>query len=65
LADPRLERFIGVVYRPDTERQSHYMYASLPRQFDAFLWFDRTTAVTPVGEERPASGVSETFPFGL
>lgn len=65
LADPRLERFIGVVYRPDTERQSHYMYASLPKQFDAFLWFDRTTAVTPVGGTQHESDAADTFPFGL
>lgn len=65
LLEPRLERFIGVIYRPETERLSHYMYASLPRQFDAFVWFDRTTPVTPLAPEHLRSGVPETFPFGV
>src|SRR5579884_2156805 len=47
LMEPRLERFIGVIYRPDTERWSHYSEAILPRQFDAWVWFDETHAVTP------------------
>jgi erythromycin esterase-like protein len=64
LAYPRLERFIGVIYRPDTERWSHYSEAILPRQFDAWTWFDETSAVTPLpGEQRP--GEDETYPFGL
>jgi erythromycin esterase-like protein len=64
LLAPRLERFIGVIYRPETELQSHYAEASLPRQFDGFVWFDETTAVTPLltAERR---GVPETYPFGL
>jgi protein-L-isoaspartate(D-aspartate) O-methyltransferase len=48
LTDPRLERAIGVVYRPDTELQSHYFHASLPHQFDEYVWFDETRAVQPV-----------------
>ncbi|MEA2987802.1 MAG: hypothetical protein QOG83_513, partial [Alphaproteobacteria bacterium] len=44
---PRLERAIGVIYRPDTELASHYFDASLPNQFDAFVWFEETHAVTP------------------
>jgi protein-L-isoaspartate(D-aspartate) O-methyltransferase len=64
LEEPRLERFIGVIYRPDTERWSHYAQAVLPEQFDAWVWFDETTAVTPLpGPERP--GEDETYPFGL
>jgi erythromycin esterase-like protein len=47
-AAPRLERAIGVVYSPSTERQSHYFDADLPRQFDAAIYFDRTKAVTPL-----------------
>src|SRR5437899_889517 len=39
LMEPRLERFIGVIYRPQTERWSHYSEAILPRQFDAWVWF--------------------------
>jgi protein-L-isoaspartate(D-aspartate) O-methyltransferase len=65
LLEPRLERFIGVIYRPETERLSHYMYASLPQQFDAFVWFDRTTPVTPLGLVENHEGVPETYPFGL
>ena len=48
LASPRLERAIGVVYRPDTELQSHYFQANLPAQFDAYVWFDESRATTPL-----------------
>ena len=65
LLKPMLERFIGVIYRPDTERFSHYAHASLPRQFDAFVWFDQTTPVEPLGAEHIKAGVPDTFPFGL
>ena len=60
----RLERAIGVIYRPDTEVQSHYFYASLPRQFDEYIWFDETRAVEPLSREI-TSGMPDTFPFGL
>jgi erythromycin esterase-like protein len=64
LTEPRLERFIGVIYRPETERWSHYSDCVLPRQFDAWVWFDQTEAVSPLpGEQRP--GEDETYPFGL
>jgi erythromycin esterase-like protein len=67
LDHPRLERAIGVIYRPDTERASHYCYACLPAQFDAVIHFDRTRAVEPL--ERNAAWqrgeVPETFPSGL
>lgn len=64
LRSPRLERFIGVVYRPETELQSHYAEVELPGQFDAYVWFDRTSALTPLPTvQRP--GVPETYPFGL
>jgi protein-L-isoaspartate(D-aspartate) O-methyltransferase len=68
LLEPMLERFIGVIYRPDTERWSHYSQAILPEQFDAWVWFDETEAVSPLpGEARPGEQVSveETWPFGL
>ena len=65
LKPQRLERFIGVIYRPDTELMSHYADASLSQQFDAFLWFDETTAVTPIGPQHAKAGVPETYPFGL
>ena len=64
LSKPRLERAIGVVYRPDTERQSHYFEAVLPEQFDAYVWFEQTAAVTPLPTKRP-HGVPETYPFGV
>ena len=60
-----LERFIGVIYRPDTELQSHYAHARPSRQFDAYAWFDETRAVTPIGDSHPASGPMDTYPFGL
>jgi erythromycin esterase-like protein len=64
LLSERLERFIGVIYRPGTERWSHYVECSLPRQFDAYVWFDETGAVEPLAEE-PRSGMAETWPFGM
>jgi putative phosphoribosyl transferase len=64
LAQPRLERYIGVIYRPETERWSHYSHATLPDQYDAFVWFDETHAVTPLPTQVTA-GEDETYPFGL
>ncbi|OJJ47618.1 hypothetical protein ASPZODRAFT_15072 [Penicilliopsis zonata CBS 506.65] len=63
----RLERFIGVIYRPDSERVSHYSQAFLHNQFDAYVWFDRTEAVKPLEVIQPATplGAGETYPFGL
>jgi erythromycin esterase-like protein len=68
LRRPMLERAIGVIYRPETERQSHYFRARLAEQFDAVLHFDETRAVEPLerephweaGEEPP-----ETYPTGI
>lgn len=69
LAEQRLERAIGVIYRPDTELQSHYFPASLPRQFDEWIWLDETEAVTPITEglkaELAARGLPDTYPFGV
>nr|WP_297820802.1 protein-L-isoaspartate(D-aspartate) O-methyltransferase [uncultured Paraglaciecola sp.] len=64
LLTERLERAIGVIYRPETELQSHYFYASLPRQFDEYIWFDESSAVKPLSKETRA-GMPDTFPFGL
>jgi erythromycin esterase-like protein len=64
LAYPRLERAIGVIYRPETELASHYFDARLPQQFDGYVWFEETRAVTPLPAE-PRPGVPETYPFGL
>src|SRR5437868_9122409 len=48
LADEHLERAIGVIYRPETERLSHYFTTRLSEQFDAVIHFDRTRAVEPI-----------------
>ena len=64
LAERRLERYIGVIYRPETERWSHYGAASLPDLYDAFAWFDETHAVVPLPTKMTA-GEDETYPFGL
>jgi erythromycin esterase-like protein len=67
LETPRLERAIGVIYRPETERHSHYFEAVLPRQFDMVLHYDHTRAVEPL--ERTAlwerGEVPETYPSAL
>ena len=64
LLRPRLERAIGVIYRPETELVSHYFEASLPQQFDRYVWFEVTSPVTPL-TGRPGAGVPDTYPFGL
>jgi erythromycin esterase-like protein len=67
LAGPSLERAIGVLYLPDTERASHYFRARLPEQFDFVLHFDTTRAVEPLEQNAlwEAGEVAETFPSGL
>jgi erythromycin esterase-like protein len=64
---PRLEQVIGVIYRPETERQSHYFAASLSSQFDAVLHFDHTSAVRPleISAGWTQLEVPETFPTGV
>jgi len=64
LAKPRLERAIGVIYRPDSELASHYFEAVLPRQFDEYIWIDRTSAVQPFAVAE-LQGLPDTYPFGL
>jgi protein-L-isoaspartate(D-aspartate) O-methyltransferase len=64
LLKPRMERAIGVIYRPETELTSHYFQAVLPRQFDEYVWFDRTNAITPL-ETKELEGFPDTYPFGL
>jgi len=63
LEPPRLERAIGVVYRPATELLSHYFHASLPRQFDEVLWFDETIAVHPLSTSAPGREVTRAHPL--
>jgi protein-L-isoaspartate(D-aspartate) O-methyltransferase len=64
LGKPHLERAIGVIYRPETERASHYFQATLPRQFDEYVWFDDTRAVTPF-DTAELAGLPDTYPFGV
>jgi erythromycin esterase-like protein len=66
LREPRLERAIGVIYRPETERASHYFRARLADQFNAVLHFDETRAVEPLERSAAVTGeVEETFPSGV
>jgi protein-L-isoaspartate(D-aspartate) O-methyltransferase len=73
LSGERLQRAIGVIYRPETERHSHYFHAALPRQFDEWVFLDRTTALTPLTSAPPVAGgqgdvvgePAETFPFAV
>jgi erythromycin esterase-like protein len=66
LLRPRLERAIGVVYKPQTERISHYFNARLPHQFDGILHVDETRALQPLERESdvPVEEPPETFPSG-
>jgi protein-L-isoaspartate(D-aspartate) O-methyltransferase len=64
LSKPRLQRAIGVIYRPDTELASHYFEAILPQQFDEYVWIDRTTAIKPI-PSAALEGLPATYPFGL
>lgn len=63
---PRLERAIGVLYLPQTERESHYFECMLSDQFDAIIHYDVTTAIEPLDSTSAwASGERETYPFGV
>lgn len=64
LHQERLERAIGVIYRPESERASHYFKARLADQFDEYIWFDETHAISPIGSKKLA-GMPLTYPFGL
>lgn len=64
LMKPRLQRAIGVIYRPETEFASHYFHAALPRQFDEYIWMDTTRAVEPF-DVAELEGLPDTYPFGL
>ena len=69
LSTPRLERAIGVIYRPETERMSHYFWSRLSQQFDAVFHYDHTRAVEPLERtpiwERGEIELPETFPSAL
>lgn len=60
----RLERAIGVIYRPRTERASHYFDARLGEQFDEYIWFDESHAVTPLATQDIAD-YPDTYPFAI
>jgi erythromycin esterase-like protein len=64
LSRERLERAIGVMYLPQTERVSHYFRSVLPDEFDAFIWLEETRAVTPIRTDRRA-GLPDGHPFGI
>ncbi len=64
LAARRLERAIGVIYRPESERLSHYFDASLPNQFDEWIWFDETSAVHPLTTQQSQEH-EPSHPFAL
>jgi len=66
LDSQKLERAIGVVYRPDTERASHYFFTSLPNQFDCVIHIDKTKAVQPLDKESYIDETEpETYPFSV
>jgi erythromycin esterase-like protein len=67
LSQPLLERAIGVIYRPETERISHYFRSRMPEQFDAVIHIDRTMALIPFERTGTweAGEVPETYPFAL
>jgi erythromycin esterase-like protein len=66
LSEPRLERAIGVIYRPESERVSHYFHARLAAQFDAVLHIDDTSALEPLERwARDDVDLPETFPSGI
>lgn len=64
LSDPRPERFVGAVYRPETEPASHYAECRLPEQFDAWVGFDVTHAITPLPAPATRARDDDTWPFG-
>lgn len=67
MSEPRLERAIGVVYRPETERVSHYFLADMRRQFDVVYHFDETRALEPLEKPERWHDIEppETFPSGI
>lgn len=65
--EPRLQRAIGVVYRPRSERTSHYYHVQLARQLDALIHVDQSHALQPLEEQAPLARdeIPETFPTGI
>lgn len=67
LNQQRLERAIGVIYLPESERVSHYFNARLADQFDAVIHLDQTRAVEPLERTSKweAGEFPETYPFAV
>ena len=67
VAKKRQQRAIGVIYRPDTERQSHYFFTHLAKQFDALIHIDKSSALEPLdkGSVWRNGETPETFPTGM
>jgi protein-L-isoaspartate(D-aspartate) O-methyltransferase len=65
LSTPRLQRAIGVVYRPETELMSHYFKTVLPSQFDEYIWFNKTKAIKPISTKMATTKLMDLHPFGL
>lgn len=67
LREQRLERAIGVIYLPESERVSHYLHARLADQFDAVIHMDQTRAVEPLERtaQWQAGELPETYPFAV
>lgn len=63
LSKPRLQRAIGVVYKPATELRSHYFKAVLPAQFDEYIWFNKSQAITPIANTNNIHKLLESHPF--
>ena len=64
LREARLQRAVGVLYRPRTEMASHYFESVLPEQYDEYIWFDRSHAVTAL-DSLSLEGLPDTYPFGV
>lgn len=65
LARPRPQRFIGVIYRPDSELLSHYMQCAASRQYDGWVWFDQTSALAGAEAGGSQTDLPDTWPFGM
>lgn len=65
LSPAMLQRFIGVIYRPESERLSHYMQAHAGQQYDGWIWFDRTQALVSGGDQGRQDDLPDTWPSGL
>ena len=65
--ESRIQRAIGVIYRPETERQSHYFFSSLPKQYDFIIYYDETSALQAldVTVKDPGGEADHTYPSGL